>query len=120
MRELVFRVQEKASRGMSEKALTENKDVKSQDQLAARHLFLKGLAGLLLGFPLSLWISWLIMYSGWGPAFAPARDQVSMWLVAPLWATVLSLVFLANTLARCLLWLIAANMVAAGLWWALQ
>ena len=105
---------------MSEQAIADNKDGKSQDKLAARHLFLKGLAGLMLGFPLSLWISWLIMYSGWGPVFAPARDQVSMWLVAPLWATVLSLVFLANTFARCLLWLIAANLIAAGLWWALQ
>ncbi len=86
----------------------------------SRHLFFKGVAGLLLGFPLSLWISWLVMYSGWGPAFAPARDQVSMWLVVPLWCTVLSVSFLAESRVRCLAWLLAANILAAGLWWGLQ
>ncbi|QNP47913.1 hypothetical protein [Diaphorobacter aerolatus] len=37
-----------------------------KDSPVHRHLFFKGLVALLLGFPLSLWISWLLMYSGWG------------------------------------------------------
>ena len=98
--------------------------VDSGDELrgasASRHLFFKGVTGLLLGFPLSLWISWLVMYSGLGPAFAPARDQVSMWMVAPLWCMVLSLVFLTSTRLRCIVWLVGANLLAAGLWWVLQ
>ena len=92
----------------------------TQRPAGQRHLFLKGLAGLLLGFPISLWISWLVMYTGLGPSMAPARDQVAMWLVVPLWAAALSMGFLAPTLTRCVVWFLAANAVVGALWWAMQ
>lgn len=85
-----------------------------------RHLLFKGVAGLLLGFPLALLLSWLCMYTGLGPRIAPARDQVAMWLVVPLWCAVLSLSFLADSRIRCIAWLVAWNLVAAAAWWVLQ
>ena len=78
------------------------------------------LAGLLLGFPLSLWLSWLLLYAGRTPGGAPTRDQVAMWLVVPLWCTVMGLVLLARTRLQCIGWLLCANALAGGLWWALQ
>ncbi len=89
-------------------------------QSASRHLFFKGIAGLLLGCPIALWLSWLLMYTGLGPPIAPVRDQVAMWIVFPLWATVLSLSFLANSRLQCIAWLMAACAVTGGLWWVLQ
>mgnify|MGYP000991654181 CR=1 FL=1 len=85
-----------------------------------RHLLFKGLAGGLLGFPLSLWLSWVLMYGGRAPSIAPARDQVSMWLVVPLWCAVMGLAFLATSRARLLLWLGAANLLAFAAWRVLQ
>ena len=108
---------------MSAEALDEGNDASREESsgvASARHLYFKGVAGLLLGFPLSLWISWLLMYTGLGPAFAPARDQVAMWLVVPLWCTVLCASFLASTRLRCVVWLLAANALAAGLWWVMR
>lgn len=85
-----------------------------------RHLFFKGVVGLLLGFPLALWISWLVMYTGLGPPLAPTRDQVAMWFVVPLWCAALSLAFLADSRLRCVAWFAAANAIAGALWWVLQ
>ena len=85
-----------------------------------RHLLFKGLLGGLLGFPLSLWISWLLMYGGRAPSIAPTRDQVAMWLVVPLWCAVMGLAFLAGNRLRCVMWLALANLAAFTAWWALQ
>ncbi len=93
---------------------------KGRQDTPPSHLFFKGLAGLLLGFPLSLWLSWLLLYAGRTPGGAPTRDQVAMWLVVPLWCTVMGLVFLARTRLQCIAWLLCANALAGGLWWALQ
>ena len=43
-----------------------------------RHLLFKGLTGFFLGFPLALWLSWLLTYGGLLPGFVPVRDQIAM------------------------------------------
>ncbi|QNP47914.1 hypothetical protein [Diaphorobacter aerolatus] len=55
-----------------------------------------------------------------GPVIAPARDQIAMWLVVPLWCIFLCVGFLARTRLRCLVWFVGANLGAAALWWVLQ
>ena len=62
---------------------------------ASRHLLFKGLAALVLGFPLALWLSWLLIYGGLLPAYVPVRDQIAMWLAVLLWGMVPCLAFLA-------------------------
>ena len=94
--------------------------IRARPAARQRHLLFKGMAGAVLGFPLALWLSWLLMYTGLGPAVAPARDQVAMWIVVPLWCVPASLVFLADSRARCLGGLVAANGIAALLWWVLR
>ena len=85
-----------------------------------RHLLFKGAVGLLAGFPLALWLSWLLMYGGLGPAFAPTRDQVAMWLVVPLWAMAWSAAFMAKSRRQCVWAFALANGLAFAAWWALS
>ena len=85
-----------------------------------RHLIFKGMAGFLLGFPLALWVSWLLFYGGLSPGPAVARDQVSMWAVVPLWCAAMGAAFLARSRGQCVAVLGALNAAAAALWWVLQ
>ncbi len=74
-----------------------------------------GLVSTVLGFPLSIWLSGLLVYHLTAGHGDPAKYQVAMWSVVPLWATVVGLSFLARSKAACWAWLLAANAVAAGL-----
>lgn len=85
-----------------------------------RHLLFKGLAAGLLGFPLSLWISWLLFYAGRQGSFVLIRDQGAMWAVVPLWCALISLAFVARSRAQCLAWLVAGNVLGAALCWSVQ
>ena len=87
---------------------------------AGRHLLFKGTVGLLASFPLALWLSWLLMYGGLGPSLAPARDQVAMWLVVPLWAAGWSAAFMARSRGQCVAVFAVANALAFAAWWAMQ
>lgn len=87
---------------------------------APRHLLFKGVAGLLLGFPLALWLSWLLTYGGWLPAFMPVRDQISMWLATLLWGALLCVAFMARSRAQCLGMFLLANAAAFAAWRVLQ
>ncbi|MCH1919591.1 hypothetical protein L9G15_09120 [Shewanella sp. A3A] len=71
--------------------------------------------GLVLGFALALALVGL--FAWFGPGGIEARDkyQFNMWLVAPIWLSVVSLVYLFHSAARALLWLGGANLLA----WAL-
>lgn len=43
-----------------------------------------------------------------------------MWMIAPVWATVLGFVFLFRSTLRAWLWLGLANVLAWGVLWALK
>ncbi|MNS74796.1 hypothetical protein D3C71_1850530 [compost metagenome] len=85
-----------------------------------RHLLFKGLTGFLLGFPLALWLSWLLMYGGLLPAFVPVRDQIAMWLAVLLWAIALCVAFLAQSRRQCTTAFLLANAAAFAAWKVLQ
>ncbi len=84
----------------------------------SRHWPGKTLAGLVLGFGLALALSGLFAWLGPGgmPA-SNAKLQFDMWLLPPIWAAVLSLVFLFRDSLRAWLWLGLANLVAFALLW---
>ena len=86
----------------------------------SRHLLFKGLVGFLLGFPLALWLSWLLMYGGLLPGVFPVRDQLSMWLAVLLWCAAPCVAFLASSRARCLGAFLLANAAAFAAWKVLQ
>lgn len=90
------------------------------DKAAPRHLLFKGLTGLLLGFPLALWLSWLLMYGGLLPAFVPVRDQIAMWLAVLLWSAAPCAAFMAQSRRQCLAVFLLANAAAFAAWKVLQ
>ena len=87
---------------------------------APRHLLFKGCAGFVLGFPLALWLSWLLTYGGLLPDFVPVRDQVAMWLATLLWAAAPCAAFLAHSRAQCAGVFLLANAAACAAWKVLQ
>ncbi|QNN46938.1 hypothetical protein H9L17_01845 [Thermomonas brevis] len=90
-------------------------------RLQSRHWFGKTLAGTVLGFGLALALSGLFAWLGPdGIDGGGGKVQFNMWLIAPLWAGVLSLVYLFRTPLRAWLWLGAANASAFGLLWAVR
>lgn len=85
-------------------------------RLESRHWFGKSCAGVLLGFGLALALSGLFTWLG--PDGIDAGGgiiQFNMWLMTPVWAGVLSFVFLFRDSRRARLWLGAANAAAFGL-----
>ena len=92
----------------------------NQTQATPRHLLAKGLTGLLLGFPLALWLSWLLVYGGMLPAFVPVRDQIAMWLAVLLWSLAPCIAFLAQSRMQCAIAFVLANAGAFAAWKVLQ
>ena len=62
----------------------------------------KSLAGLVLGFTLALGLVGLFAWFGPGGIDADTKVQVNMWLIAPIWLSVLSLSFLFKTGLRAI------------------
>ena len=105
---------------MSEAGVKEEARVRLQ----SRHWFGKTMAGVVLGFGLALALSGLFAWlSPGGIDAGGGKAQFNMWLMAPLWAGVLSFVYLFRDSLRAWLWLGAANALAfAALWcvrWAM-
>ncbi len=88
-------------------------------RLQSRHWFGKSCAGVLLGFSLAVAVSGLFAWLGPGGINGGgSKIQFNMWLIAPVWAGVLSSVFLFRDSARAWLWLGAANAAAFSLLWS--
>ncbi|MFB2638026.1 hypothetical protein ACE02P_08355 [Shewanella bicestrii] len=62
----------------------------------------KSLAGLVLGFTLALGLVGLFAWFGPGGIDADTKVQVNMWLIAPIWLSVLSFSFLFKTGLRAI------------------
>lgn len=90
-------------------------------RLQSRHWFGKTCAGVLLGFGLALALSGVFAWLGPdGLEGGNGKNQFNMWLMAPIWAGVLSFVFLFRDSLRAWLWLGTANVAAFGLLWILR
>lgn len=80
----------------------------------------KSLAGALPGLALALALSGVFAWTGPGGAHAPNKYQLTMWLVVPLWAAILSLVFLFRSALQAWCWLGGASLLALGALFALR
>ena len=76
----------------------------------------KTLAGLLLGFSLSIIASGLLMTQLRELPVA-VSGQLAMWLVPPVWLGVLSGVYFFSSGLRAWAWLGGANLLLLGAWW---
>ncbi|WP_066097948.1 hypothetical protein [Xanthomonas massiliensis] len=90
-------------------------------KLDSRHWLGKTCAGTVLGFGLAVALSGLFAWLGPGGIGAGGgKAQFNMWLMAPVWAGVLSFVFLFRDSLRAWLWLGAANGLAFALLWVVR
>jgi len=90
-------------------------------RLQSRHWFGKTMAGAVLGFGLALALSGLFAWLGPdGIAGGGGKVQFNMWLMAPVWALVLSFVYLFRDSLRAWLWLGAANALAFAVLWCVR
>lgn len=90
-------------------------------RLESRHWLGKSLAGLILGFTLGLAVSGLFAWMGPDGINAPTgKTEFNMWLVAPVWAAVMSMVYLFGNSRRAWLWLGVANVIAFVLLWIVR
>ncbi|MFB2800677.1 hypothetical protein [Shewanella seohaensis] len=71
----------------------------------------KSLAGLVLGFTLALGLVGLFAWFGPGGIDADTKGQVNMWLIAPIWLSVLSFSFLFKTGLRAICYLGLLNIL---------
>ncbi len=74
-----------------------------------------GVVGFLLGFPLSVALSGLLVYHATGVNPDPTKSQVTMWSVFPIWLAVICLSFMARDSKACWAWLLGANLGAGVL-----
>ncbi len=84
-------------------------------RLQSRHWFGKTMAGVVLGYALSVALSGVIALLTPGGFAGEGKVQFNMWMIAPLWATVLGFVFLFRDGRRAWLWLGMATLAAFGL-----
>jgi len=75
----------------------------------------KTFAGVVLGAMLAFALAGIFAWAGPGGITPPDKSQFVMWLIAPVWMTVLGFVWLFRTGTLALLWLGGANLLAWGL-----
>lgn len=94
----------------------ERKAARPAVEIGSRDWFGKASAALVLGFTLALGLTsifgWYFQDAG-NPLFS-AQGQMAMWLMAPIWAGILSFCFLFGSGPRAWAWLGAANLLAWG------
>ena len=92
----------------------------ARTKLDSRHWFGKTSAGVLLGYTLAVALSGVIAGLTPGGFEGGNKVQFNMWMIAPLWATVLGFVYLFRDSWRAWWWLALANVAAFGLLWAVR
>lgn len=87
-----------------------------QPPLSSRNWFGKASAGLIMGFVLALGLTGAFAWFGPGEVgYFSAQSQVTMWMMGPLWAGILSFCFLFRTGLRAWLWLGGASALVWGI-----
>ncbi|MFT3763793.1 MAG: hypothetical protein QM761_14525 [Pseudoxanthomonas sp.] len=92
----------------------------TRQRLDSRHWFGKTMAGVVLGYALAVALSGVIAGITPGGFAGEGKVQFNMWMIAPVWATVLGFVYLFRDSLRAWLWLGLANAAAWGLLWAVK
>lgn len=96
------------------------RSIATRPRLDSRHWLGKTLAGAVLGYTLSVALSGVIALLTPGGLEGGGKIQFNMWMIAPLWATVLGFVYLFRDSLRAWLWLGLANAFAFAVLWGLS
>mgnify|MGYP001168456324 FL=1 len=93
--------------------------MRARAHLGSRDWFGKATAGVILGFGLALASSGLFAWFGPGGILAgTGKTQLNMWLISPVWLTVLGLCFMFPSGRSAWGWLGLANSAAFGMLYA--
>lgn len=82
---------------------------------SSRDWFGKASAGVILGFAIAL--AWTGVVAWLGPEglmHSSGKTQLNMWLMAPIWATIVSFCFLFKSTLRAWLWLGLVTFISFG------
>ncbi|MFB9241839.1 hypothetical protein IV454_19370 [Massilia antarctica] len=79
-----------------------------------RVLLHNGVVALILGYPLAIALSGVLHRLMQSLDAGPVAGQLTMWVVYPLWVSVIALIFLLPSKRACWTWLALANALAAG------
>ncbi|MGE8280933.1 MAG: hypothetical protein ACN6O2_10900 [Stenotrophomonas sp.] len=91
-----------------------------RQRLESRHWFGKTMAGVVLGYALSVALSGVLALLTPGGFAGEGKIQFNMWMIAPLWAGVLGFVYLFRDSRRAWLWLSLATVLAFAVLWLLK
>jgi len=83
------------------------------------HWWTKTLAGLTLGLTLAYALVAIFAWYGPGGIDAPVKVQFNMWLISPIWLLILSFSFLFKTGLKAIGYLLLANIIFYGIFFAL-
>lgn len=97
---------------MSQASITPDHDYQRKKPKSQPDWWQKSLAGVVLGYAIALAISGLFAWLGYGGIDAPQKVQFNMWIISPIWLTILSFSFMFPTGVSAIKWLGSANLVA--------
>ncbi|GAA0823173.1 hypothetical protein GCM10009111_32440 [Colwellia asteriadis] len=89
------------------------------DEKIQPHWWLKTFAGLLFGLTLAYALVGMFAWYGLGGIDAPVKVQFNMWMLSPIWLTVLTLTYLFKTGLKAFIYLGLANIVAYSVFFIL-
>ncbi|WP_444898191.1 hypothetical protein [Microbulbifer sp. SSSA005] len=81
------------------------------------HWWVKSLCAIFLGLPIAVAIAGLIAMWGPGDVVVDDKSQFVMWLITPVWLTLVSLVYLFISVRRMLSLYLGLNLVLFTLLW---
>lgn len=91
------------------------------EQKIQPHWWRKTLTGIFLGLTLTYALVGMFAWFGPGGIDAPIKVQFNMWIVSPIWLTILAFTFMFRTAKQAFLTLLTANVLGYGifflLWW---
>ena len=84
------------------------------------HWWLKTSAGLILGLTLSYALIGIFAWYGPGGIDAAVKVQFNMWMISPIWLTILTFSYLFKTGLKAIIYLGSANIISYAIFFFLR
>jgi len=92
----------------------------SQDEKIQAHWWRKSLIGVFMGLSFTYALVGIFAWYGPGGINAPMKVQFNMWIVSPIWLTIMSFSFMFKTAFTAFRTLLIANIIAYSIFLALR
>lgn len=84
------------------------------------HWWRKSFIGIFLGLSFAYSIVALFAWYGPGGIEADIKVQFNMWMISPIWLTIIAFTFMFKTAKQALLYLLSANIISYAVFFALR